>query len=269
MQTFKALSIEYVLERSIITYAKMHPEAGPIEAGPLKRPPAFNAGSGRERDNSLKGNQTILLGDIPQFGGTYKWSYYDVAKYLLANFVLPDAKYVSTIPIIVDQTSFYSTSTRTAFVPITEQAGRSVKAVLDSLFDHRRMLCWRIEVSPDDTLTFKVYQFDSGTSVNLDAAYVYRPRLKSYSITRDYKVRYDQVQVIGEPIGCVFSMEAGTGDGSNGTLLVASRSRRGVYHRVGRNADGRVACTCPWHSREGRLGPCAHQALFEAWELVK
>jgi hypothetical protein len=57
-------------------------------------------------------------------------------------------------------------------------------------------------------------------------------------------------------------------DDGSGTLLVASRSRRGVYHRVGRS-DGRVRCSCPWSAGERKIGPCAHQALFDAMERVK
>lgn len=57
-------------------------------------------------------------------------------------------------------------------------------------------------------------------------------------------------------------------DDGSGSLLVASRSRRGVYHRVGRDAEGRVRCSCPWSAGERKVGPCAHQALFDAMERV-
>jgi hypothetical protein len=58
-------------------------------------------------------------------------------------------------------------------------------------------------------------------------------------------------------------------DDGSGSLLVASRSRRGVYHRVERDESGRVRCSCPWSAGERKIGPCAHQALFDAMERIK
>jgi len=207
-QKLSAIGLDLLLDRTIIDTSTVETAAAPNEKT-VRRGLTFNEKN--KFDN--EGNRSTAPGP----NGTYLfardltaadyWSSLDICQYLLQYHPPSD---------VADETRFtWKLSSRAVDCiptwdrPVVRTHGRSVRQILNQLFDRRRLLGWRLNVNSNNEIELDVYSFNAD-ALTLPGGDVQQPNPTQWNLPFDAAIdpaqilkdsddhRVDQVVIRGE-----------------------------------------------------------------------
>jgi len=257
-QTFSALDMGYLLDKVRVNRSIV---SGLTE--PLGRAIAFNGGRGAARDTNIvaTANRSAAIEQngahvfVSSLAGASLWTTSDIANYLLKNFqpvvggVEVPIKFTSDSLIISWDT------------PLLRAEGRTVKSLLDELFDPRRLVGWAVGWDDaSESLLVKVFSYNedpidlasggvvpannSQVTFDFDSAW----DIADAHVRRLSNHRASQVRVRGARRGAVFTVSH-----ADGTLEADwTSSNQTAYNTGASGATGPSYSTLDFSERQKR-----------------